>query len=255
MALINHALTLVHDPNGVIIIQLLLDSDLPGRYAFIAPVLKGHFSSLCLSKHASSIVAKLIQPSADPSARDAVVDELLVSPSLSNLLQEPMSATIILKSLTTTPTAQQKIKIAHALKPQLAKLSSLRLPHLRRICEETDTALSLVRLEIDEDPESNESFSRTLVQNRTLLSHAVGGPVFNSNSAGRFFGHHTENNSAMISKSFSTQQNFSFGSHTTAVPASPEPIAKKNVNYDRLSFGPSLLQRFDVQIDRPPTPS
>lgn len=286
MALINHALTLVHDINGVIVIQWLLDSDLPGRQAFIAPVLRGHFASLCLSKHASSVVAKLIQPTSDQTARDLVVEEIFSSNSLANLLAEPMAAAIILRAMTTAK-AEQRVRMAHQLEPHLTRLAPKGLPHLQKISEETQASLSLVSLEPADEVAVTGIAHQGPVRDKTFKLfapsaamapslHAVGGPV--------------SNRSAMLRSSVGSQgrplastpapgRSLAFGTVNTVMPSppaailSPEPVSpivgsgRKAVNSDRLSFGPGLLyershSRHDNGTrgrlhdrDRPPTPS
>jgi hypothetical protein len=235
MAVINHALTLVHDQNGVIVVQWFLDSDLPGKHAFMAPVLRGHFASLCLSKHASSVVAKLIHPSADLSARDLVIDELTSFSSMPALLAEPISAAIILRCLATAR-PDQKIRMADIIEPNLAKLMPQGLPHLQKIFEEVQAAHSMIQLE---DTQHFDGLERVFNIGPTLRSHAVGGPVSNPaiiKQSGRPV--------ILDPPSPFMARSFSFGTvGPISMPDSPEPIVK--VDEDRLSFGPSLLQRLE----------
>lgn len=285
MALINHALTLVHDINGVIVIQWLLDSDLPGRQAFIAPVLRGHFASLCLSKHASSVVAKLIQPTSDQTARDLVVEEIFSSNALANLLAEPMAAAIILRSMTTAK-AEQRVHMAHQLEPHITKLASKGLPHLQKITEETQAALSLVSLEpanevpvtgvAHQGPARDKTFKLFAPSAAMAPSlHAVGGPVSNRSAVLR---PSTGSQGRSLAPTSNPGRSLAFGTMNTVMPSpaavlSPEPVSpivgsgRKVVASDRLSFGPALLYeerspRHDISTrerlkdrDRPPTPS
>jgi hypothetical protein len=240
MAIINHALTLVHDQNGVIVVQWFLDSDLPGRHAFMAPVLRGNFASLCLSKHASSVVAKLIHPSADISARDLVIDELTTSSSLSALLTEPISAAIILRCLV-TGRPDQKVKMADIIEPHLAKLMPQGLPHLQKISEEVKAAHSIYELG---DNTSEDPLQKVFSFGPTLLSHAVGGPVSNQ-AIVKLSGRPVilEPPSPFLARSYS------FG--TASELDSPEPLIKTPIEEERLSFGPSLLQHLDSESTRP----
>lgn len=258
MAIISHALGLVHDVNGVIVLQWLLDSDLPGRHAFITPVLKDHFAQLCLSKHASSIVAKLVHPSADPAAREAVIGEIFASRTLPTLLQEPISGAILLRCLTTVR-PEQKIHLAHLLHPHLSPRRAAGATggeepvHLKKIAEEVDAALSMVKLEADnwKGLDSESGFRAKTA----LPSHAVGGPVSSAPTAPAAKG-------AMGQSSTTANRSMSFGTVTTVVPYRPteadsssptKPIARS----DRLFFGPSLVDRVDAKskVHRPTTPS
>jgi hypothetical protein len=249
MALINHALTLVQDPNGVIVLQWFLDSDLPGRHAFLAPVLRGHYANLCLSKHASSIVAKLIHPAADSSARDLVNDELFAPFALPSLLQEPMAAAILLRCLMTAR-PEQKIKLAHQLEPHLASLANSSLPHLQKLAEETKSAMNMVDLEVQKSSDGKETLQRAYPKAPTLLSHAVGGPVSNSSVIRGPLGLRLSQNSLA-----QEGRQLSFGTVTINSDNTPEASPKQVSSDDRISFGPALLQRFDIRLNRPPTPS
>lgn len=257
MALINHAVKLSHDANGVIIVQWLLDSDLPGRYSFLVSVLKGHLANLCLSKYSSSIVAKLIQ-SDDQTARDLVIDELFNSPNLPNLLVEPMSAAIILRALTLAK-PEQRVMMAHKLEGHLNKAAFRNLQHLQKIIEETRAASEIVQLE--NDHYQHDNLPRLFHHSSgALLSHAVGGPV-NNRAIARPQATCDESNPGSVVMSRLTNalksgqpttRKLTFGSVHTVLPIhSLDSEKNSSSNEDRISFGPSLLQQ---GFGHPPAP-
>jgi len=141
MAIIRDSPSLAHDPNGVIVIQWLIDSELPGRFGLIVDQLGQLVVPLASSKHASNIVAKLVQQTSEPSVRETVLDHLLFSnPNVSVLLQDPMASAIILKALMIVriPT---KLRIAKSLNESLKALGPLNLAHLVRLSEEVANTL------------------------------------------------------------------------------------------------------------------
>lgn len=246
MALISHALSLVFDQNGVIAIQWFLDSDLPGRHTFIAPVLKGSYTSICLSKHASCVIAKLVHPAVEASARDMVIEELFTSASLGTLLQEPLSAAILLRCLSTAR-PEQKIRLAHLLEPHLARLPEAEtLPHLQRIREEVVAAREFVNLEQEK---------LGFAVSNALLTHAVGGPVTNS-SIVRLSAPFSVAASARPEDTTPSNPVLSFGTVTAPLLRDNNASAAKTETGDRLSFGPNLAKRVDnVRVHRPLEPS
>lgn len=223
MAIINHAASLIQDCNRVIVLQWLLDSDLPGRFAFLAPVLQGRYAEMCLSKHASAIVAKMIQPTSDPAARNVVIKELLESPSLPILLAEPQSAAILLRALTTA-SLDQKYKIARSLISVLEQLDPIDFPHLEKIFEEVRGTVAV----IPEMTASQGNFigpSPVASPNMTetnLLTHAVGGPIRRRSSL-LFIGSdlaQTSTRKSSLDSIISNQASFLFGTFTTYIDPS-----------------------------------
>eukprot|EP00834_Sanchytrium_tribonematis_P002203 NODE_63_length_26141_cov_1.022656.p14 type:complete len:257 gc:universal NODE_63_length_26141_cov_1.022656:9665-8895(-) len=77
LAIIRSVLTLSTNPNGILLVNWLLDSsNLPGRYRVVAPQIVSHLVQLCTHKLASQIVFKIVQQSQDPDARQMVLKEL-----------------------------------------------------------------------------------------------------------------------------------------------------------------------------------
>ena len=191
--------------------------------------------------------------------------EIFASRTLPALLQEPISGAILLRCLTTVR-PEQKIHLAHLLHPHLSSRRATNSVaaaatttggeepvHLKKIAEEVEAALSMVKLEADHwkglDGEAGSFRVKT-----ALPSHAVGGPVSSAPNvviapAKSVAGHVAD-------------RSMSFGTVTTVVPyqpsepdsSSPTKLAARN---DRLFFGPSLVDRVDAKskVHRPTTPS
>lgn len=170
MAIINQAPSLVQDCNRVIVLQWLLDSHLPDCYSHLVTMLKGNFADMSMSKHASAVVAKLIQGgSEDGGARQKILDELLSSAELIALLVEPISAAILLKALMTA-NPEHKYRMAKILHEQLSQLSIEQYSHLDKLSQEVEMTVNLI-------PETPSGLASPALGETSLIKHAVGGPA------------------------------------------------------------------------------
>lgn len=107
-AIIENAGRLLLDPNGVIVMQWLLDSDLPTKHALMLKVLEPVLASLVGLRFASNLVAKILSQTAEPEARDRLLELLVRDPEspaspIQNMLKEPTCIQIIAKVLGTAP--------------------------------------------------------------------------------------------------------------------------------------------------------
>ncbi|KAJ3405225.1 hypothetical protein HDU80_001680 [Chytriomyces hyalinus] len=77
VAITQHALQLVTNMNGNIIVAWLLDtSSLPGRYRVLAPKLAPEVPALCRHKLASATILKLVNQRIELDARDMILQEI-----------------------------------------------------------------------------------------------------------------------------------------------------------------------------------
>ncbi len=137
-AIIEQAPRLLVDPNGVIVMQWLLDSDLPGKYKILLPTLEILLPTVVGMRFASNLVIKLLTQNSEPDVRDRLLDILNIDPdlpttSMQSMLREPTGVQIISKILSTVPSI-----------PRLTFLDALRkaldvmvrpgcAPHLTRL--------------------------------------------------------------------------------------------------------------------------
>lgn len=148
--LLEKSLALVHDQNGVILVQWILESDLPGRFTLLAKQLRGHIPSLTLHKFGSAVVAKLIQ-SSEPTACEIIAEELLNEKILNTLTSDPVSASILMKCISICHS--KRLILVAMLKPILMSIpASLRAPHHSKLLEE------ISRYQIDPNSPKIEAF-------------------------------------------------------------------------------------------------
>lgn len=123
-SVLENAGRLLVDPNGVIVMQWLLDSDLPGKYKIMQPVLEASLPSLIGLRYASNLVTKLLTQSAEPDVRDRLLDLLNLNPEhsmspMQTLLKESSCVQIVSKILLAVPSLQ-RISFVEALRKALS---------------------------------------------------------------------------------------------------------------------------------------
>lgn len=140
--LMEKSLALVHDQNGIILIQWLLESDINGKYTFLVQNIRGHIPSLTLHKFGSAVIAKLVQ-NVEQSATEMIIDELFRDSVLNTLIQDPVSASILLKCLVTS--SSRRPFMISKLRPLLNTIPAhSRAIHQTRLMEEiTKNSLSV----------------------------------------------------------------------------------------------------------------
>lgn len=134
------------DPNGAVVIQWILDSDLAGRVALVTTQLQGRLAQVALTKQGGVIVARIIGSSEDPAVRDSAILELyelageslssdtsdksnnhqqqhpgFKSSKLDSLLAEPATCSILFKAFQISKPAI-RLRLAAKLKPKLMAL-------------------------------------------------------------------------------------------------------------------------------------
>jgi RNA recognition motif-containing protein len=149
-AVAKEAVLLSVDPNGAVVIQWILDSDLPGKIGLITGQLQGRLAQVALTKQGSVIVARILGSSDEPNYRDSAILELydlaeagvgvglgLGSISSSNpesssngfkstnyldfLLAEPSTCSILFKAYQVSKPAI-RLRLTEKLKPKLMHL-------------------------------------------------------------------------------------------------------------------------------------
>ena len=133
-ALAKESVLLSVDPNGAVVIQWILDSELPGKTGLITGQLQGRLAQVALTKQGGVIVARIIGSSDEPNYRDSAILELYeltndsnVSSSfksvghLDSLLAEPATCSILFKAYQVSkPTI--RLRLTEKLRPKLIKI-------------------------------------------------------------------------------------------------------------------------------------
>lgn len=137
-SLAKESVVLSVDPNGAVVIQWILDSDLPGKICLITGHLQGRLAQVALTKQGSVIIARIIGSTDEPKYRDSAILELYElssmesdsknietnfrnSSQLNALLDEPATCSILFKAYQVSKPAI-RIRLAEKLRPKLIKL-------------------------------------------------------------------------------------------------------------------------------------
>ena len=133
-ALARESVLLSVDPNGAVVIQWILDSELPGKIGLITGQLQGRLAQVAPTKQGSVIVARSIGSSDEPKYRDEAILELYelgandtenqsigFSSRLDSLLAEPATCSILFKSFQVSKLTV-RLRLAKKLEPKLMKI-------------------------------------------------------------------------------------------------------------------------------------
>lgn len=121
-ALARESVWLAIDPNGVLVLQWILDcSELPGRIGMISTPLQGRVGQVALTKHGCSILARILGSTGEPSARDVIIWELYCGggeAELMDLLAEPGCCALLCKGYQMSKPAT-RLQLAQKLRKPL----------------------------------------------------------------------------------------------------------------------------------------
>ena len=139
-ALAKESVLLSVDPNGAVVIQWILDSELAGKISLVTGHLQGRLAQVALTKQGSVIVARIIGSTDEPQYRDSAILELyelssVIEPGpsqdvqnnfrttshLNSLLNEPATCSILFKAYQVSKPAI-RLRLAEKLRPKLMKL-------------------------------------------------------------------------------------------------------------------------------------
>lgn len=127
-----HSLVLSQDPFGNYVVQYILELGHPETSTLVMEKLKGHYSDLAVQKFSSNVVEKCLKLGGAGlnEAREAVVEELMNSPNLARLLQDPY-ANYVMQSALTVTVGPRHAALVEAIRPHLPALRGT--PHGKRI--------------------------------------------------------------------------------------------------------------------------
>ena len=123
---------MAQDPFGNYVVQYVLELGHPETSIVVMRNLKGHYSELATQKFSSNVVEKCLKLGGAGlnEMREEVVDELMNSPQLGRLLQDPY-ANYVMQSALTVTTGPRHALFVEAIRPHLPALRGT--PHGKRI--------------------------------------------------------------------------------------------------------------------------
>lgn len=126
-AIVQSALHLSTNPNGVLLVTWLLEtSGLSGRYRMLAPLFSPHVGQFACDKLASTIIVKLINQRSETDARDAIFDALFFADGWRERLREVLGdfahgVALLQKILSSTYVdGEDKVRVADRIRQVLA---------------------------------------------------------------------------------------------------------------------------------------
>jgi len=125
----SNALILVQDPFGNYVVQYVLDLNLDGLVHELVKRLLGNIVVLSTQKFSSNVIEKCLLV-APQEARALMIEEVIESPNLIHLLQDPFANYVIQTSLSVSD-PNQHAKLVQAIKPHMALLRNT--PYGKRI--------------------------------------------------------------------------------------------------------------------------
>jgi len=127
-----HSLPLSQDPFGNYVVQYVLELGHTESSSLVMENLRGHYSDLAVQKFSSNVVEKCLKLGGAglTKSREAVVIELMESPSLGRLLQDPY-ANYVMQSALAVTSGELHSQLVDAIRPHLTSLRGT--PHGKRI--------------------------------------------------------------------------------------------------------------------------
>ena len=140
MEISSNALILSQDAFGNYVVQYVLDLGQTDASQRIMTNLAGHYSELAVQKFSSNVVEKCLKLGGLDDARERIIRELMHSPSLPRLLQDPYGNYVIQSALTVTSGSLHQ-SLVECIRPFLPSLRGT--PHGKRILQKVRVTLSL----------------------------------------------------------------------------------------------------------------
>lgn len=132
MEISSNALVLSQDAFGNYVVQYVLDLGQQEASQRIMTVLSGHYSELAVQKFSSNVVEKCLKLGGLDDARESIIRELMHSPRLPRLLQDPYGNYVIQSALTVTSGSLHQ-SLVECIQPYLSSLRGT--PHGKRILQ------------------------------------------------------------------------------------------------------------------------
>eukprot|EP00210_Caulerpa_lentillifera_P002247 g2159.t1 len=133
-----NALVLSQDAFGNYVVQYVLDLGQPEASQSIMNVLSGHYSDLAVQKFSSNVVEKCLKLGGLEDARESIIKEIMHSPALARLLQDPFGNYVVQSALSVTSGSLHQ-SLVECIRPYLPALKGT--PHGKRILQKVLASL------------------------------------------------------------------------------------------------------------------
>lgn len=127
-----NALVLSQDAFGNYVVQYVLDLGQAEASQNIMDVLGGHYSDLAVQKFSSNVVEKCLKLGVLDDARENIIREIMHSPALPRLLQDPYGNYVVQSALSVTSGSLHQ-SLVECVRPYLPALKGT--PHGKRILQ------------------------------------------------------------------------------------------------------------------------
>lgn len=138
MEISNNALVLSQDAFGNYVVQYVLDLGQPEASQSVMNVLMGHYSDLAVQKFSSNVVEKCLKLGGLDDARESIIKEIMHSPALARLLQDPYGNYVVQSALSVTSGSLHQ-SLVDCIRPYLPTLKGN--PHGKRILQKVLASL------------------------------------------------------------------------------------------------------------------
>lgn len=128
----------MQDAFGNYVVQYVLELGRMEASQAIMIMLQGHYAELAMQKFSSNVVEKCLKLGGLDDAREHIVREIMLSPSLPRLLQDPYGNYVVQSALTVT-SGQLHQALVDCIRPYLPSLRGT--PHGKRILQKVNVVL------------------------------------------------------------------------------------------------------------------
>eukprot|EP00210_Caulerpa_lentillifera_P000590 g571.t1 len=133
-----NALVLSQDAFGNYVVQYVLDLGQAEASESVMTVLTGHYSDLAIQKFSSNVVEKCLKLGGLDDARESIIKEIMHSPALPRLLQDPYGNYVVQSALSVTSGSLHQ-SLVECIRPYLPSLKGT--PHGKRILQKVLSSL------------------------------------------------------------------------------------------------------------------
>ncbi|KAL6008147.1 Pumilio 12 [Asimina triloba] len=119
----SNALSLSQDPFGNYVVQFIIDQGVQWATADVLDQLEGSYGHLSMQKYSSNVVEKCLK-SAGPDHLAGIIQELINSPQLGEILQDPFGNYVVQSALNESEGAAIRVALVESIRPHVPALRS-----------------------------------------------------------------------------------------------------------------------------------
>ncbi|KAK9367446.1 hypothetical protein V1509DRAFT_671480 [Lipomyces kononenkoae] len=223
-----HAVQLATNANGALLLTWFLDTcTLPNRHRILAPRLIPHLVDLCTHKLASLTVLKVVNSRAEPEARLAIFEALMLNPdssTLEEILRDSAQGPIVIYKILTTPFLETDIRqrsIA-AVRSLLVRLKVHPSQGYRRLMDEV--GLSTRNVSVGGASGAMDGAQQPQQQPQPQQQHSTGQSNRSSNHQHHHNNHHHSHNRYNNSPTYGDGYQGEFGDQRGQTTGQPQQL-------------------------------